>query len=61
VLQLEGDRGAAMEDANLAMTKHCGSGNFVIVQEGEEAIGTDVIGGSTTTQTAWRVHYQCGN
>ena len=41
VIQLDGDRGKAMEQANSEMAKHCGPGNYTITQEGEEAVGTD--------------------
>ena len=41
VIELSGDRGKAMEQANADMASHCGPNNFTIVQEGEEAIGTD--------------------
>jgi hypothetical protein len=41
VIELQGDRGKAMEQANQEMASHCGPNNFTIVQEGEEAIGTD--------------------
>src|SRR3970282_107595 len=41
VIELQGDRGKAMEQANQEMNAHCGPGNFTITQEGEEAIGTD--------------------
>src|SRR5262245_47905776 len=41
IIELEGDRGKAMEQANQEMAAHCGPGNFTITQEGEEAIGTD--------------------
>ena len=41
VIELQGDRGKAMEQANSAMASHCGPGNFTITQEGEEAVGTD--------------------
>jgi hypothetical protein len=51
VIQLEGDRPTAMEAANKAMNDHCGAGNYVITQEGEEA---DADAGPV-----WRVHYQC--
>jgi len=43
VIELQGDRGKAMEQANQEMAAHCGPGNFTITQEGEEAIGTDTI------------------
>src|SRR5262245_65187571 len=41
IIELEGDRGKAMEQANQEMAAHCGPNNYTIVQEGEEAIGTD--------------------
>ena len=41
VIELQGDRGKAMEQANSEMAAHCGPNNYTIVQEGEEAIGTD--------------------
>ena len=41
VIELQGDRGKAMEQANQEMASHCGPNNYTIVQEGEEAIGTD--------------------
>jgi len=65
VIELTGDRSAAMKQADEEMTAHCGPSNYTIVQEGEEAIGTDTYdpnGGSTHSQrtlTAWRVHYAC--
>jgi hypothetical protein len=43
VIELQGDRGKAMEQANQEMAGHCGPNNFTIVQEGEEAVGTDTI------------------
>src|SRR5262245_1086993 len=43
VIELQGDRGKAMEQANQEMAAHCGPGNFTITQEGEEAVGTDVV------------------
>src|SRR5215831_371709 len=43
VIELSGDRGKAMEQANQEMASHCGPNNFTIVQEGEEAIGTDTF------------------
>jgi hypothetical protein len=76
VIALEGDRGKAMDGAHREMSAHCGSGNYQIVQEGEEPVGTvteygertdhDRRGSSshgvqeTTTKTEWRIHYQCG-
>lgn len=43
VFRINGDRGKGMEDAQKQMAAHCGPGNFTITQQGEEAIGTDVI------------------
>ena len=43
IIQLDGDRGKAMEQANSEMARHCGPGNYTITQEGEEAIGTDTF------------------
>jgi hypothetical protein len=54
VIQLDGDRSAAMDDATRAMVSHCGEGNFMIVQEGEETIVGHV-------EAVWRVHYQCNS
>ena len=42
-IELQGDRGKAMEQANQEMAAHCGPNNFTITQEGEEAIGTDTV------------------
>lgn len=43
-IELQGDRNKAMEQANGLMSSHCGGpGSFTIVQEGEEAIGTDTF------------------
>jgi hypothetical protein len=57
-LELQGDRGKAMEDANSQMAAHCGGpGTYRVVQEGEEAIGTDTYtredtsAGSTTSRS----------
>lgn len=50
IIELQGDRGKAMEQANSEMNAHCGPGNFTITQEGEEAIGQDTVQG-TNTQT----------
>ena len=43
VIELSGDRGKAMEQANSQMASHCGPNNYQIVQEGEEAVGTDTF------------------
>lgn len=50
VIELQGDRGKAMEQANAEMNAHCGPGNFTITQEGEEAIGTDTIARQDTAE-----------
>ncbi len=57
VLELVGDRAAALAAANRLMTAHCGEGEFTVVAEGEEAVAT-MPGGRQAT--AWRLHYQCG-
>jgi len=43
IIELSGDRGKAMEQANQEMSAHCGPNNYQITQEGEEAIGTDTV------------------
>ena len=58
VIELHGDRGAAMKIADDEMKAHCGPGAYTIVQEGEEAVAVD---GGPRTGVAWRVHYQCNN
>jgi hypothetical protein len=50
VIELSGDRGKAMEDANSQMASHCGPNNYQIVQEGEEAVGTDTFTREDTSQ-----------
>lgn len=60
VIELQGDRGKAMEQANSEMASHCGPNNWTIVQEGEEAVGTDTFvredtnAGSTTSRDGRR-------
>lgn len=49
VIELSGDRGKAMEQAGSEMAAHCGPNNFTIVQEGEEAIGTDTFAREDTS------------
>ena len=49
VIELQGDRGKAMEQANQEMAAHCGPNNYTIVQEGEEAIGTDTYSREDTS------------
>ena len=50
IIELSGDRGKAMEQANSEMAAHCGPNNYQIVQEGEEAIGTDTFTREDTAQ-----------
>ena len=52
VIELQGDRGKAMEQANSEMSSHCGPNNYTIVQEGEEAIGTDTYSREDTSAAA---------
>ena len=53
VIELQGDRGKAMEQASQEMAMHCGPGNFTVVSEGEEPVGTDtVVREDTATDTA---------
>ena len=60
VIELAGDRGAAMQDASDEMNQHCGPNNYTITQEGEEAVGSDAVAGQPVRiETAWRVHYLC--
>ena len=43
VIELQGDRGKAMEQANQEMAAHCGPNNFMIEREGEEVVGQDTF------------------
>jgi hypothetical protein len=52
VIELQGDRGKAMEQANQEMAAHCGPNNFTIVQEGEEVVGTDTYTREDTSAAA---------
>lgn len=77
VIELQGDKSTAMEQANTQMSEHCGFNNYTIVAEGLEPVGNDRYyqqntsrspGGTQTsgynsqrTAMAWRVHYQCNN
>ena len=40
-LELSGDQGKAMEDANNQMAAQCGPNNYTIVLQGYEPVGTD--------------------
>jgi hypothetical protein len=51
-IELQGDRGKAMEQANQEMAAHCGPNNFTIVQEGDEPIGTDTYSREDTSAAA---------
>jgi hypothetical protein len=67
VIELQGDRATAMDQANSEMASHCGPNNYTIVEEGDEVVGTTYVqnsrngrrASSGSTATAWRVHYQC--
>jgi len=50
-IQLEGERPLAIESAHILMEDHCGKGNYVIVQEGDEELSNGRV--------EWRLHYQC--
>ena len=52
IIELQGDRGKAMEQANQEMARHCGPNNYTITQEGEEAIGTDTYSREDTAAAA---------
>jgi len=52
VIEMEGDRTAAMAKAEQEMANVCGAGKYAITQEGEEVIANKDV-------TAWRVRYQC--
>ena len=41
VLELDGDHGKAIEQANQEMAKQCGPTSFTITQDGDEVISTD--------------------
>ena len=57
VIELSGNREAAMKQASNEIGKHCEPAGYVIVQEGEEIIEPTRSDG--TSATAWRVHYRC--
>jgi hypothetical protein len=40
VLALQGERNEAMKDAHVKMAGHCGVGQYAVVQESEEVVGT---------------------
>ena len=51
VIELDGDRSKAMEQANQEMAAHCGANNYTMVQEGDEAVGTDTYSQANTQDT----------
>lgn len=51
IVALEGDRGKAMEGAHREMANHCGPGNYQIVQEGEEVVGSNTASSDETYAT----------
>ncbi len=57
VIELQGDHGKAMEQANEEMAAACP--NFIVVHEGYEPASDAPPGGSGPT--AYRVRYQCGD
>ncbi len=53
IIELQGDRGKAMEQANAEMAAHCGGpGSWQITQEGEEVIGQDTFVREDTTEAS---------
>jgi hypothetical protein len=51
VIELQGDRGKAMEQATQEMAAHCGGpGSWQVTQEGEEVIGQDTFTREDTAQ-----------
>ena len=52
-IELQGDRGKAMEQANQEMAAHCGGpGSWRVVQEGEEVIGQDTVVREDTSEAS---------
>lgn len=49
VIELQGDRSKAMEQANQLMSQHCQAAGATIISEGEEAIGTDTYSREDTS------------
>ena len=53
IIELQGDRTKAMEQANTEMAAHCGGpGSWQIVQEGEEVIGQDTFVREDTSEAS---------
>ena len=57
IIELQGDRSKAMEQATSDMNAKCGANSFTIVKDGDEPVGTQT--GTTTPVMAWRIHFQC--
>jgi hypothetical protein len=57
VIELQGDHGKAMEQANEEMVAACP--NFIVVREGYEPAADAPLDGSGAT--VYRVRYQCGD
>jgi hypothetical protein len=55
---LDDDRAAAREHADVLMAQHCGMKSYTVIAEGEEA--ADGSGDPCALQWAWRIHYRCG-
>lgn len=65
IIQLDGDRTSAMNEAAQVMMQQCGAGNFHLISQGEEPVGTETVPGvgsqrETRPLVAWRIHYACG-
>jgi hypothetical protein len=53
VIELQGDRGKAMEQATQEMAAHCGGpGSWAVTQEGEEVIGQDTFVREDTAESS---------
>ena len=53
VIELQGDRGKAMEQATQEMAAHCGGpGSWQVTQEGEEVIGQDTFVREDTSEAS---------
>lgn len=59
VFALGGNHGVAMGKARNAMAEQCAPDGYVIIEEGEEPIGTRWSIRGIRTVTEWRVRYQC--
>lgn len=51
-IELSGERDKAQEQAGQLMTQKCGPNNFVVLQEGEEPVGTDTYMQKNTAAAA---------